>query len=123
MFNFGDIGRAFNPNVEVRSNQLRDWYRTAQRLFRNMYSGLDATQKMDGTITSRLNDLLAGMPNDVAREGFLMGWQSDAYAAEHNLPFSIEGADRVIPEDLYGHTDDTEGNSILAGEHTPDQGH
>ena len=66
---------------------LRDYYRRGQRLFRSVLEVGYGTPD-----TEMLNDLLDGL-NDTQKEGFLMGWQSDAYATEHGLELSVEGGE------------------------------
>lgn len=69
------------------SSVLRDYYRRGQRLFRAMLQVGYGTPD-----TETLNDLLEGL-NESQREGFLMGWQSDAYAHDHGLELSVEGGE------------------------------
>lgn len=89
------LGRseAINHNAEKRATKLREWYRIGQAYFRGF---VDPSLHIN-----RLNDALQMLSNkdDVEREGFLMGWQSDVYAYEHGLDYSAEGMDHVAQED------------------------
>jgi hypothetical protein len=76
--------------IETKSNILREWYRKGQQAFRH----LAHTDKVEF-----LNDVLQELEGD-ARDGFLMGWNSDAYADQHNLGLSIEGTHRQEIEDV-----------------------
>lgn len=71
--------------IETRSNTLREWYRKGQACYRN---------SLEGHKPVLLDGYLQGIENHVEREGFLMGWQSDAYADQHSLGLSIQGVDR-----------------------------
>lgn len=87
----GDFSKAgaLSANAEARSNKLRVWYRQGQRLFRGHNYASE---------TEALNDFLADLPDKVAREGFLMGWNSDSYAKSNGMEYSAEGVDHQIPE-------------------------
>lgn len=79
--------------IETRSNTLREWYRKGQASFRlTKEQGVDqldflnfVQQELDGT----------------GREGFLMGWQSDAYATDHGLTLGVEGHNRQEIDDAH----------------------
>lgn len=76
--------------IEAKSNALREWYRKGQRAFRQIESGDKITY---------FNDLLSGLEGD-ERDGFLMGWNSDNYATQHNMQLSVEGAHRQEVDDV-----------------------
>lgn len=109
-FDFGrqDIDSA-PAGFETKADLLRKWYRIGQRFFRehladnspNPPSLLDHKGLREGLLYHE-------------EQGFLMGWQSDKYAYDNNLPLSVEGSDQVIMEDLNGSTYEDEGRTILA---------
>ena len=70
--------------IESKSNNLREWYRKGQAAFRSTM-GQDQVDTLNGFIQELEGD---------KREGFLMGWQSDAYACQNNLTLSYEGTHR-----------------------------
>lgn len=80
--------KPFTPTMEVRSNNLRDWYNKGQQMFRTFLGDHGV-----------LNDL--EFEEEVHREGFLMGWNSDAYALSHNMDLSVLGGQRIEMEDTY----------------------
>jgi len=84
-----DGGGAFFQ--EEKSNLLREWYRRGQRAYRQLKEAGSAPQ------IEHFNDLMNDMHGD-AREGFLMGWQSDSWADQHGKQFSIEGTTSIIQE-------------------------
>jgi len=94
---------ARHPNMEKKAATLRKWYRAGQAAYRTAVDKITV-----------LNDQLQDIPGDREREGFLMGWQSDAWAYENNKTFSVEGTCNIIPEDFNEFTYENEGHSILA---------
>ena len=110
----GDLMEAKKAGMESRGTKLRDWYRKGQAMFRQVHTKLDATQRMDGSRLVYLNEFLQQIRGDTQKEGFMMGWQSDQWAWDNNKPFSVEGVDHYLPEDLSGHTTENEGSAILA---------
>ena len=116
-FSFGhqDINAPpLSPAMNSRSDLLRAWYRTGQRLFRYVNQQLDCIQKMDGTRLVKLNDHVQDL-DGVALEGFLMGWQSDQYAYDNGMELAVEGMDQVLTENFYGPLEQVEGDTVLAG--------
>ena len=105
------FGREFNfsSDMDARSNRLRDAYNAGQRCFRFLL------EKRRRVTADDLNDMISMPMHDTDREGFMMGWQSDAYAVEHGLPLSVLGGDRWEPEDKdRGHFAKDEGRNVLA---------
>jgi hypothetical protein len=88
----------FNPEPsgysEKRASLLREWYRKGQAAFRGALCGHQFQ------MTSALNDLTQDLKDGPEKDGLLMGWQSDAYAWDNGLEFSVEGSDAVGEEDL-----------------------
>lgn len=70
---------------ETYSNTLREWYNKGQRVFRHYqkFGGLDI-----------INDL--EFEDDVHREGFMMGWNSDQWAVSNGKPLSVLGGERFV---------------------------
>jgi hypothetical protein len=84
----------YNTDMEERSNLLRDWYRKGQATFREaIEQGIDRHEL--------LNDLKQMLDGD-GRDGFLMGWQSDAWAYDNGKPLSFIGSARweTEPHDM-----------------------
>jgi hypothetical protein len=99
----------FSPYAEARESKLREWYRIGQSYFRGF---MDRDNHIE-----ILNDLLPvlGERDEAEREGFLMGWQSDAYAHDHGMRLSVEGTTRIIMEDYNEPTEEPEGDRLLDG--------
>ncbi len=91
MFGLFLQGKGFNYREE-RSLLLRDYYRMGQRMFR-LALGHGWQPQVEA-----LSDILQ-VCNDSEREGLLMGWQSDAWAHDHDQPFAVEGLDSVPQHD------------------------
>jgi hypothetical protein len=103
-----------NSNQEARSNILREAYRHGQRVFRSVLKS-GATPGA-GHLSYYLDDF----EDDAKREGFLMGWQSDAYANDHGMELSIEGQTRTVFDDAdievsYEYSRELEVDSVLPG--------
>jgi len=77
---------------ERRSSMLREWYRKGQQAFRAL-SKTGSTMNLD-----HMNDLLTEL-KETEREGFLMGWQSDAWATKNDQPLAVEGAPHWEPQE------------------------
>lgn len=110
----GVLSQAWRHGIETKSALLREWYRQGQKFFRN---ALQSAAGLEPSLTQALNHHCQGL-SDVQKEGFLMGWQSDAYAYDNGLDFSVEGADYVIHEstegDDYGYLIEAEGRDVLS---------
>lgn len=83
---------------DVVASQLRDWYRRGQRAFRQCLDipGVDNIEQF--------NDMLQQLKTH-ERDGFCMGWQSDAWAYSNDKPFAVEGTTHPATEDNHGYTD------------------
>ena len=75
------LAKPFTRSMEVRSNNLRDWYNKGQQMFRTFLG--------DPAYVSDLE-----FDNDLHREGFLMGWNSDREAVKRGLELSVLGGVR-----------------------------
>jgi hypothetical protein len=98
----------YSPGNETRARVLREWYRIGQSYFRGFF---DKSLHVE-----RLNDALQALSNKsaVEREGFLMGWQSDVYAYENGMEFSVEGMDSITEEEMdYGSAEQIERYNVL----------
>jgi len=101
---------ALSANSEKKASTLREWYRIGQAYFRGF---LDHSKHVD-----QLNDALQLLSKKGynEREGFLMGWQSDVYAYENGLEFSVEGTENHRDEEQdYGYIVEDEGRDVLDG--------
>jgi hypothetical protein len=115
MLGSSDTYKAFGANAplsessEKRASTLRDWYRIGQSYFRGFMN--------PGNHLENLNDaiqLLSNKRSPSEVEGFLMGWQSDVYAYENGLDFSVEGTESVRDDEQdYGYIAEDEGRSVL----------
>ena len=76
--------------IETRSNKMREWYIKGQNAFRRGMNDL-----------RQLNDATAEMDQH-EKEGFLMGWQADAWAYDNDKPFAVSGGTRWEPDDMEG---------------------
>jgi hypothetical protein len=78
------------------SNLMRTFYMKGQRAYRKALEW--GWQPQEAALNDTLQEL-----NDTQREGFLMGWQSDAYAYELSMIFAVEGTghDKVTQHELY----------------------
>lgn len=101
------VAPPMNDNMEARSNKLREWYRVGQSFFRSKV-WVNHVYTLNALLQSDLKSL-----DYDEREGFLMGWQSDAYAYDNGLAFSVEGSHRIEPEDTNEHTKQTKGHDVL----------
>jgi len=112
MFNpiggFGEKG--FTAQADAKSNRLRDGYIAGQTVFRNALRSIAGLEPS----ALQLEDHLSMIDNDVDREGFAMGWQSDKYAYDHGMEMSVVGGERWQPEDDYGYSSQDKGSSLLA---------
>jgi len=103
------MGHPLSDNNEARARDLRSWYRTGQAYFRGF---VDKSKHL-----INLNDALQLIEerklNSAEKDGFLMGWQSDVYAYEHNLDYAVEGMDNHIEENSYGFVTEDEGHEVL----------
>ena len=82
---------------EEAAGKLREWYRRGQRAFRECLKWGPVGD------LQQYNDLLFPLRN-YEREGFLMGWQSDAWAYDNGKQFSVEGTGTIIQESNRKHT-------------------
>jgi len=74
-----------------RATMLRNFYRRGQRMFR-IALGMDWYPQEEA-----LNDCLEEL-NDTEKDGFMMGWQADAWATDHGIPLAVEGSIEIVRE-------------------------
>ena len=80
-----------NNKMETRSNVLRECYRKGQQAYR---LARERGHIPPVSFFSEEHEL-----TDLEVEGFLMGWQSDAYADRHDMELSVEGDVRWEPSE------------------------
>lgn len=94
---------------ELRATKLREWYRLGQAYFRGFFDPANHAENLNDALQ------LLSKNSDAERDGFLMGWQSDVYAFEHGLQYSVEGTDHIAQEEKnYGYSNQDEGRDVLA---------